>query len=173
MIRQYREGYFIYFLVLGFSGVLIFFLFNTAKIHPMYTALLCSYLAVLAVLYYSKRLKIVLIIASAVVGILFSASPDNARLGVFVLHGIILYYFMGLLAKDMAMTDSINIYFMILILYESSILLKISSRIVNVQTGMYFFYITTAFEILIAVYFIIYNLKSSPKIKFAAHLSEK
>ncbi len=171
MIRQYREGYFIYFLVLGFSGVLISLLIYTARIHPMYTALCTSYLAVLAVLYYSRRLKIVLIIAAALIGLLFSASPDNARLGVFVLHGIILYYFMSLLSKDMAMTDSINIYFIILILYESSILLKISARIVNVHTGMYFFYITTAFEILIAVYFMFYNIRNSPKIKLAEHFA--
>lgn len=171
VFRQYRDGYFYYFLTLAASGVLIWFLIYTLKIHPMYTSLLMSFSAVLAVLYYTRKRKRKWIIAAVLIVILPLGSPDIARLGVFVLHGIILYYFMSLLARDMANTDNINMYFIILILYESSILLKISARIVNVYTGMYFFYITTAFEILIAVYFIFYNLRNSPKLKLEENLS--
>ena len=53
---------------------------------------------------------------------------------------------------------------LILLLYEASVLFKFSASYF-ITAGYLFFYITTAFEILIAVFFSLVNEKNSPVLK--------
>ena len=54
---------------------------------------------------------------------------------------------------------------MILILYISSVILKSIFIVLYVETGYLYFYLTTGFEIVLAVFFIIYNVRNSQVIK--------
>ena len=61
--------------------------------------------------------------------------------------------------------DHINLFYLLLCIYEISLLLKFIIVITDIKTGAELFFITSSFEIFIAIYFIIYNEITSPKIK--------
>ncbi len=165
VFRQYRDGYFYYFLILAVSDPLMQLFLHTFKIYPMYFYLAVSYFCFLAVLYYKKRLKISFALAALVLTIFFYSDLVSASAGIFLLHLIILYNILDIFLKETANSPTINLYFVVMLLYESTILLKMAAKIADFSTGIYFYYIITAFDIFIAIYFIFCNIRTSPKLE--------
>jgi hypothetical protein len=62
-------------------------------------------------------------------------------------------------------SSKLNIFYLFFILYMLSLIIKLLFYITEVKTGYLYFYLTGAFEILIAVYFIFFNVNNSKIIK--------
>jgi hypothetical protein len=62
---------------------------------------------------------------------------------------------------------SLSIGYFIILLYEITAILKFCLALSNIRTGIIFFYLTTAFESFIAIFFTIYKLEESLSIKLA------
>lgn len=165
VFRQYRDGYFYYFLVLAISEPLFLLCLHTLKIYPMYFYLAVSYFSLLAVLYYKKRLKISFALSALILTIFFYADLLSASAGIFLLHFIIFYNILDIFMKETITSQRINLYFVVMLFYEATILLKMAVKIMDFSSGIYFYYIITAFDIFVAIYFIFCNIRTSPKLK--------
>jgi hypothetical protein len=62
-------------------------------------------------------------------------------------------------------TEALNIFYMVLILYNFSTIMKILFRINHGDTGYLYFFLTNFFQIFIAIFFTFYNVNNAKKIK--------
>ncbi|MEW5844488.1 MAG: hypothetical protein AB1775_14635 [Bacteroidota bacterium] len=84
--------------------------------------------------------------------------PVNIRhIANMIEHIVVAFIFIGILLSYVAMTSKVKGYHIILVLYEISIILKILFLILNIELGLGYFYTTTIFQMLIAVYFSVYK----------------
>ncbi len=165
--RQLKGGYFLYFLILGYSDPLALLLGWLFNINANYTHLVIAFLLVLSVLYYVKYLNYYWFIGLTFIVIfsLLTGERNIRYLSIIALHLLILISILLPAIKGFYQTQRINTYFSVLLLYELTIILKLIAFVLNYFTGVYLFYISLAFELLICVYFIFYNLDNSPLIR--------
>ena len=164
--RQYKGSYFYFFLVLASGGILAITIhLDVLKLYDIISFLL------LLSLYKQQQIKknwywfcIMLLI------LLFmnKYSYDKLiRFSIIALHIIIFYIILKNAAIDYNTNNMFNIGYFILLLYEITVLLKFYLSIANIQTGAIFFYLMTAFESFIAIFFTIYKVEKAPSIKLA------
>lgn len=67
--------------------------------------------------------------------------------------------------EDVKNNNSFSLFFLVLLLYESVLIIKFCIAIVFTLDIFALFYLSTAFTCLIAVFFIIYNVENGPVIK--------
>ncbi len=79
-------------------------------------------------------------------------------------HLFILSKFIQRIITDLHLRDEFSIYFLILVFYQLSALLKIIVFLSGTASGLYLFFITLAFQILIAIFFIVFR-EDDPKLK--------
>jgi hypothetical protein len=159
-LRQKGHKYFLYFLILALSDP-VRALLNL--IHPFDATsyyLVISTLTLIAIL--RKKFYYILLLLVALIIIFF----NNYEIGVFsfLVHFVIILLFLKDLIILISGENVINIFNLVLVLYEASVLFKFAATYFSIG-GYLFFYITTAFEIFIAIFFTIYNEKNSPVIK--------
>ena len=111
--------------------------------------------------------NLIFIIPIIIVNALFSwyIEVTYITLYLIVLNLIIFIIFLSKAIFEVYKEDIINIFYFVICVYEISVIMKYILFITDVKTGVIFFYLTSAFEILIGIYFILYNEKNSPKIK--------
>jgi len=168
-IRQFRGKYFYFFLVLGLEGLsTILFAhlnINLAKVYNIANILVI--LTLINILSVKKYWYLFFI--SLVVVLFINQTSDNKLivLSLILFHMIIFYIFLKDAAQDYYKYDSFRISFFVLLLYEMTAILKFYFVLRNIHIGMIFFYLTTAFENLIAIFFTVYKVEGSPYIKLA------
>jgi len=164
--RQAKTNYFFFFLIyavtsafmlldyilllhpakfyLGQGFFLIISLYNFQKI-PYYVSVLLSILIISIILAVIIPVKIIIpcLIAEHVV-IFF-----------IILKRTVLY------SNE---HKKLNIFHFVLLLFEITAITRFIVVLKNLRTGIIFFYLTTAFGILIGIFFLLYNEKNSPKI---------
>ncbi len=158
--RQKRNKYFIYFLLLALSDP-IFYLINlmhTVNPRPYYLAV--STLTLISLT--KKKLSLFLIPLAAV--LILSLYNTEIQIIIFVIHFTILLYFLKDLILYASEKSKMNVFILILVMYEVSVMVKFAASYLF-TVGFLFYYLTTAFEILIGLFFVIYNDKNSPEIK--------
>lgn len=173
--RQYKGSYFYFFLVLGSGGVLSIVLAFTIHFDVLKLYDIISFLIFLS-LYKQQQIKkywywffIMLLI------LLFMNKYSDDKLISFLiitLHIIIFYIILKNAAIAYNTNNMFNIGYFILLLYEITVLLKFYLSIANIHTGTIFFYLMTAFESFIAIFFTIYKVEESPSIKLALDSSK-
>jgi hypothetical protein len=161
LFKQYRTEYFYFFLVLSLSDVVvipvsILFYITPQIIYPILGAFLV--LSLLEI----NRIKIALLFL--ITGLtIFLCWKFNIRL-LHILYSlynfaillIILYQFMQhLLAKNV-----VSIFFVFLIAYEFSLVLKNIVIFTNLVEGAALFYVTTTFEIIFGIIFAFVNVNT-------------
>ena len=77
-----------------------------------------------------------------------------------IVYTFIVVVFLLRLSGSLVQSGKLNIYYVILILYILSIILKFITALFDMQTGAIYFYLTSAFQILLAVFFILFNVNS-------------
>jgi hypothetical protein len=164
--RQIKGGFFLYFLILGYSDPLGFMLIRL-RINPYYTHFVIAFLLVLSVMYYNKTLTLKWIVPLILFLFFFLWRGNNETLivPIMVFHFIIFLQIVISSAKEFQIKQKISVYFPILLIYELTIILKFVALEINFNPGFYLFYMTSAFEILVCLFFIFYNLDNSPLIK--------
>lgn len=158
--RQRGCKYFLYFLLLAVSDPLYTVIdwFRPTEAAFYYSIISALLLIVLV----KKKFLYLLILLLAVAGI-FLSNPE-IRIFAFAIHFIILLYFLREFIVIISAESRIVIFNLVLILYEASVIFKFAASYLEIA-GYLFFYITTAFEIFIAIFFSIYNEKNSPALR--------
>jgi hypothetical protein len=165
--RQLKGGYFFYFLILGYSDPIVYLFIWLFKIYPIYTHLFLAFLLAISVLFYNKKLNniwvgfgILLLISS-----LYLCNKNTLIIPIIIFRFVIIEQILITAMNAFLKFNRINIYFIILLFYEITVVLKYSALGLNYSTGIYLYYFTTASELLICFYFIFYNIHNSPLIR--------
>lgn len=165
--RQFKGKYFCFFLVLGLGGlstILFSYLhISLAKVYNITDIILLLTLTNRSSV--KKYLYLFLILLAAVLFINQTSDLKLIILTIIIVQMIIFYIFLKNAAIDYYKNNSIRVSLLILLLYEITVLLKFYFALRNIQAGMVFFYLTTAFESFIAIFFTIYKVEKSPSIK--------
>jgi hypothetical protein len=159
--KQLKTEYFYFFLVLALTDVIAFLFTRFLHINPQLTYLFSALFLVISLV---KLNKIKIVLLSSLVSILiFICSKNDSKL-LFVLYAlfsfaillIILYQFMQYLINK----NSISIFFVFLIAYELSLVLKNIVYYTNLIQGVTLFSITTLFEIVFGIIFTFVNINT-------------
>jgi hypothetical protein len=165
--RQLKGGYFLYFLISGYSDPLAILLGEVFRLNPYYTHLLIAFLLSISILFYSKKLNskwiaslILLLILS-----LWLGNKNTIFIPIIIFRFLIILQLLISFSNEFLLKQRINIYLSVLIFYEITIILKYAAVGCNYSLGIYFYYLTSVFGMLICLFFIFYNLQNSPLIK--------
>jgi hypothetical protein len=173
--RQYKGGYFLYFLIMGYSDPLTLTLGWIFKINANYTHLVIAFLLTISILFYNKNLNYKWIIALFLFLIFSIVKGDKEirYLSIIIFHFIIFTQILIPSIKEFYIKQRINLYLTILSVYELTTIFKYTAFTYNYNSGVYFFYLSVAFELLIGLFFIFINLNNSPILKLPFRLSEE
>jgi len=165
--KQLKGGYFLYFLISGYSDPLAILLGEVFRLNPYYTHLLIAFLLSISILFYSKKLNskwiaslILLLILS-----LWLGNKNTIFIPIIIFRFLIILQLLISFSNEFLLKQRINIYLSVLIFYEITIILKYAAVGCNYSLGIYFYYLTSVFGMLICLFFIFYNLQNSPLIK--------
>lgn len=157
-IRQWRTNYKYFFLVLALSDPFRLSLYYIIHSWPGFLTLPLAILQ-LASLFFVRKLKfyywiiiIVLIIASG-----FISSQIVYEIVSSIFHITIFLILFIRFAKDLVSQNILNLYLMVIIAYQLSTILKYITAILDLNTGIYYFQITTIFQILFGLFFSLIN----------------
>ncbi len=106
----------------------------------------------------------ILIIAASVICSCFG-TMKLFRICIMFLDLVTFIIFLKFALIELYKEGHINLFYFMLCVYEISLSLKFMLDVINIKTGIMFFYLSLFFEIFIGIYFIIYNEITSPKIK--------
>lgn len=163
-IRQYRTELFWYFLVLAIADP-ITLLFSYLTIMRSYNShIIFAYIFLLSLYgFYKKRLSIrIILLVSFVLLItsLFSSATSQVEI-ITLFHIMIFLFFIMRSIYFISENNRINMFHFFLILYETSVILKLLAVLTDAKTGAAFFNATTVFQILIAIFFTIFRENDS------------
>ncbi len=174
--RQYRTRYFYFFLILGLSDPLTYIAARIFSVDAIIIYAFSTPVLVLSLINIKNKFKIILLIISAAsISMVLAVKLDMQEMMVYLLlqyfiiwilifrHSIIMLLEKGL----------ITLFNIFLNIYILSLLMKFIIIINNTKAGVYYFYISSAFEILIGIFFIIYNEKNSPAYRLLSKGKER
>ena len=166
-IRQYNTRFFPFFLVLGILDTISLSFFYLFNINLTITYLFGTNVLLYAALFdLGKKKKFTLVLFFIIVSFfIVSFSIKESWIIQFIIHFIILITFLKILIIYFGNTRKLLLFYLVLIGYEVSLLLKFFVYYKEVSIGPVYFYVTTALEILIGLFFIFINEKNSPAIK--------
>ena len=167
-IRQFRGGYFFFFLILAISDPLNLIITEFSNIHPLYLHLIISVLLVFSLYNFQffKKNWIIALIITAFLSIIFFFSLQVIIITMAIIHLILIAIFLNRATIYLQNFQIINLFFLILILYEASIISKVMVLLFNFSIGRIYYDLTSFFQILVGLYFTFLTLESSPKISF-------
>lgn len=167
-LRQYRTKYFSFFLILALSDPFSSFFYHLLKIYPIRIYLIITFLLIVSVTYKNKSVRQIVLFAVILAGLVITDFYLKAAyiydLNIF-LSGILVFLFVKETILSFNKNLTINLFYLVLTLYEISVVLKFLFNIYLTNKGIVYFYTTTAFEILIGIFFIFYNVLNSPNFK--------
>lgn len=172
--RQIKGGYFLYFLILGYSDPLALIFLRFFKLDANYTHLIIAFLLTISILYYTKNLNSKWIISLILFLILsiWKGNRDIIYLSIIIFNCLIFAQILIPSIKEFYQGHRINIYFTVLLIYELTTILKYTAFAYNYFSGVYLFYLSLVFEMFIALFFIFFNLHNSPHIKLPFSITE-
>ena len=165
--KQLKGGYFLYFLISGYSDPLALLLGQVFRLDPYYTHLLIAFLLSISILFYSKKLNSKWI-ASLILLLMLSlwlGDKNTIFIPIIIFRFLIILQLLNSFTNEFLLKQRINIYLSVLTFYEITIMLKYAAVGCNYSLGIYFYYLTSVFGMLICLFFIFYNLQNSPLIK--------
>jgi hypothetical protein len=166
-IRQYRTKLFGYFLIFAVLEVAFLILKNFYYINTYYYYLYGVILLIYPVFYGIKRkYRIWIIVGLIIIGSFLSyLSAKYAILVQLAVHLAILLNFLRYFIINYGESRRINIFNLMLVLYEFSIIPKFFILYSESMAGLAYFYLSTIIEIFIGLFFVFFNEKNSPAIR--------
>jgi hypothetical protein len=166
--KQYKGGLFIYFLIVALTPLFSVVCYHYFKIIPFSTYVVSSIAIIIALQNYKGKgiwigLSLLIFLTTFV---LYLNDYKIDLLINIILRGVIIGYFYFFLLEFLYNKKAINYYFIVLVVYELSIIFKMLTILTNINMGVLFYHLTTIFEILICFYFILFNIENSPQFKF-------
>ncbi|MCH7972962.1 MAG: hypothetical protein IH949_03590 [Bacteroidetes bacterium] len=169
-IRQYKGKLFLYFLLLAIADPLSYITTINFNTNSYQIACLISFTLILAVSVNKLSKKnIVFIFTGFILTLLIITTQDRNIIFLYsiILHLIILWNFLKETLISFSKNNFLTLGWVVLILYEISIVLKLIVALEATQISAIYYYLTTGFQILIALFFTIYKVEDSPKIKLS------
>lgn len=166
-VRQIKTRLFLYFLILGLidlTSFILLYLFNL-KFELIYLIGTVALLYPLLQFFNNLSKFTILIILTGFALLIYYSSADNYILFQTGIHFIIFFLFLRILVIHVGLHSQILVFHLFLLVYEFSLLLKFFVFLNEFEVGLIYYYVTTAFQILIGVYFIFVNEKNSPAIR--------
>jgi hypothetical protein len=167
--RQYKGGLFLYFLVLALADPIGYLSYAIFGINPFYSYIPSSIALLFVSLYYLRYLKSSIVMTNILILLMFSLFYINSQstkalisIMAFV-HFEIFCGFIIFLINKLVYRNILYTYYLCIIFYEFSLILKFIELFFVLKTGFRSSYLLTALEIFICLYFIIFNLKTSPR----------
>ncbi|MCU7492666.1 MAG: hypothetical protein ACM3UR_14840 [Bacteroidota bacterium] len=155
-LKQFRGKFFYYFLIQAISDPVAWALVELHYYNlPFYVAkdlflILCLWNQKETIRKVYVIIPVLLLIHYLIYGIDFKILAlliSVAQIGV-------LYFIFKMATDDMLELKRVKIFYIVIILYELSVILKFIISITSINLGMVYFYVTTAFEILLGIFFI-------------------
>lgn len=154
-LKQFRGRFFYYFLLQAISDplVLILFMFKIPNL-PIY--LVKNLLLILLLWKPNEAVKKLLYVIPFLILVYITASMIHYTIINFIIaaaHVFILYFIFKLATADVIDLNKLKVFYIVIILYELSAILKHLFIIYSIHTGSVYYYLTTAFEILLGLFF--------------------
>ena len=153
-LRQWRTDYRYFFLVLALSDPLRLAVFHTFGSWPGFLTLPLAILQ-LASLFFIRKLKfhywIIIVVFITISG--FITPKIVYEIVASIIHITIFLVLFIRFAKALVAENILNLYLMFIIAYQLSTILKYITAILDLNTGIYYFQITTIFQILFGLFF--------------------
>lgn len=165
--RQFKTRLFLYFLVLSLLDLMAFVMLFVFKVNFELIYLVGTSLLLYPLLTNLKniyRFGVVSILVAAAF-IIFYYSNINPILFQMGIHLAILIYFLKVLILYYGLNRKVLLFHFFLLAYEFSLLLKFFVYWHELNLGLFYFYLTTIFQIVIGIFFLFINEKNSPMIK--------
>jgi len=162
VIRQYKGTYSFYFIILALSDpinlVAVKYLGLPPNIFHAIAALGLFYSIGFSIQDINKHWIFHLIILVMFIFLLYSLT--NLLLLICFFHGLILYKFSKTLIESSFELEKLNIFHMLLVFYELSIIINIIMLISNTVQSVILYYSTLSFNFLVAIFFTIFKEES-------------
>ena len=166
--RQYKTEYFLFFLILAVADPVGALLNIFLAVKPIHENLVVTFLLVIALIG-SKQLKKSWLIVTLSFLILLAVMMKLPLVGSYgikiFLSSIILFIILKNSLLYFNSNQTFNLFFLILILYEITIIIKYIYTASGTHTGIIYFYTTSFFEFFIGIYFCFFNKENSPKFR--------
>ena len=167
-IRQYKERFFIYFLILALSDPLNLVALHILHISNYYIHPIAGVLLIYSIDFSLNNIKRywyfhILFIAAFIAGLFLI--PNRIQLMLF-LHFIILIKFMKIAFISLHKFNTINIFLFVLVFYELLAVINFLVFLNDFDIKVIFYYSTIFFESIIAIFFTIFK-ENNPHLKIS------
>ncbi len=162
-LRQ-RESYFLnYFIVLAISdpiGYLLNYLFQTPFLLIYFVATCCSFIFLFNTETLRKNFLYLILAIVTVFGVSYLFMNDGAIEYIFfITHILILIRLNYLLILNVARTQAISLFYVMLVFYETLVLSKFINNFTNFADAVYYFIVSTGIQIALGLFFLIFKEK--------------
>jgi len=161
-IRQYKGNYFIFFLILALADPIAMFCVAVFNIQPTFIhaiVAICLFYSIDTVRkeFWRLRLLNLIIIVTFIIALLLQANPPFL---ILIFHFLILFVFIKKLMLKLYQLGEFNWFYLILIFYEITALVNLIVFISGAEIGIFYYYLTVAFQLLVAIFFTIFREES-------------
>lgn len=165
-VRQFKTRFFLFFLILGLLDPTAYVLGQIFKLNISISYFLGTIILLYPALFeIKKQIKFGLVLVLFTAGIIVVFYAMNISLIIqIVIHFMIFISFLKVLVVYFSENRKLLLFHLILVLYEFSLLLKFFIYYNEVGVGPAYYYVTTAFEIMIGIFFVFFNEVNSPKL---------
>lgn len=161
-LRQFREKYFYYFLILAINDLLVVFLFLGVSIvlpnGVFYT--LASSLLYLALFNREELRKKKIIISLFLLFnalVVFLPGAKEKYLILCIIHTLIMYEFLKKFFVELSLQETFNLFLFLLVFYEMSIIIKFIVSLLDFRWGIIYFDMISILEIMLALSFAVFK----------------
>ena len=159
-IRQYKTRYFWFFLTLGLADPVCTVLSNSFQIIVYQLYIPLTILFFFSVIEYKKITIYKVLFYFAIVGMGCFSFFHVWEYGVFFFSAVLFLVLVVLIRQSFQFVverGSINIFHVVLVFYQALNVFKSSALLLNFSTGVWFFFISTALQIFIGIFFALYR----------------
>jgi hypothetical protein len=171
-LKQFKGGYFIYFIILAITDPIAQLIYILFKINPNYLYAPSSAVLLLSALYYINKPKRKIIISYftfltiiTTIILLFRNIKLEMILMIFIHISVCLFFIYRFMEKYFN-RNILYVYLLVLIFYEFTVVMKLFVYLFDIQSGLTFLYSTDFLEFFICFYFIFFNFKNGGKIHY-------
>lgn len=171
-LKQYKGGYFLFFLVIAVTDPICYLLYILYRISPVSFYDLSSLLLLFIILRHTKTLNRSIIIINSfifILGVIINLHFKDIRIPMIVMgyyHVIILLNLTVYFVRKLFDRNIGYMYILAIIVYELTIIAKSMVNVFLPMSDIGLVYLLNIVDTFICLFFIFYNLRSGPRYRF-------
>jgi hypothetical protein len=160
--RQFKGEFFLFFLILALSDPISLLLVKLTKINPDFIMILSSFLLFYSINFNLNDIKkkIYCHFAFIVILLILFGVIQTPPIIIMLIHLFILSKLVSLLIIKIFKENSFNIFVLMIVFYEISIVLNLSIYLTKNDIWLVVYYSTLTFQIFLAIFFTVFTEKS-------------